>query len=282
MKIIQDNNDIVILNYNNFDITKTFECGQCFRWNVQPDGSYIGVVGDEVLKVSQLDNKIIFKDLSLDHLDYIKRYFDLDTDYQKINDDIQNLYFIGDACKYSQGIRILKQDPWETLISFIISQNNNIPRIKKIIERLCLNFGHKIIDNYYSFPSLEDLYDISIDDLSDLKCGFRDKYIIDAIEKVKNKDIILDDLFNMDVDKARETLLTIKGVGNKVSDCVLLYGFSKTDCFPTDTWIKKTMAKFFKNGLPDVNKNYLGFIQQYIFFYVRNNKNIDNLYLNIS
>lgn len=278
MKIKQINQDIVITNYNNFDIVKTFECGQCFRWNKNPDGSFAGIIDSSVITVYQQNDKIIFKNLDINiHCDKIKKYFDLDRNYEKINHDISCLYFISDACKYSQGIRILKQEPFETLISFIISQNNNIPRIKKIINRLCEKFGKKICGEYYSFPKIEDLSNISIDDLSELKCGFRDKYIIDAINKIKNREIILDDIYNMDVDTARKKLMEIKGVGNKVADCVLLYGFSKTDCFPTDTWIKKTMATFFKNGLPEIKKEYLGIIQQYIFYYVRNNKDIDNL-----
>lgn len=278
MKIEQNRQDIIISNYNNFDIVKTFECGQCFRWNQNPDGSFAGIIDRSVITVYQQNDKIIFKNLNINkHYDKIKKYFDLERNYEKINHDISNLYFIGDACKYSRGIRILKQEPFETLISFIISQNNNIPRIKKIINRLCEKFGKKISNEYYSFPTIEDLSNISIDDLSELKCGFRDKYIIDAINKIKNQEIILNDIYNMDVETARKKLMEIKGVGNKVADCVLLYGFSKTDCFPTDTWIKKTMATFFKNGLPKVKKEYLGIIQQYIFYYVRNNKNIYNL-----
>ena len=278
MKIEQNKQDIIISNYNNFDIVKTFECGQCFRWNQNPDGSFAGIIDRSVITVYQQNDKIIFKNLNINkHYDKIKKYFDLERNYEKINHDISNLYFIGDACKYSRGIRILKQEPFETLISFIISQNNNIPRIKKIINRLCEKFGKKISNEYYSFPTIEDLSNISIDDLSELKCGFRDKYIIDAINKIKNQEIILNDIYNMDVETARKKLMEIKGVGNKVADCVLLYGFSKTDCFPTDTWIKKTMATFFKNGLPKVKKEYLGIIQQYIFYYVRNNKNIYNL-----
>lgn len=273
MNIKQDNQDIIIENYNNFDIIKTFECGQCFRWTRQDDGSYVGVVKNKVITVYQENNKIIFKNLSnSDSKIKIQEYFDLDRDYESINKDLSKINFIGDAMRYSQGIRILKQDPWEALISFIISQNNNIPRIKKIIEIFCKKFGKKIIDSYFEFPKIDDLKDISIEDLADLRCGFRDKYIMDAILKIKNQEIILDNLYNLNIDEARKELIKIKGVGPKVADCVLLYGFSKTDSFPTDIWIKKTMDKFFKEGLPKIKKEYLGIVQQYIYYYARNNK----------
>lgn len=270
MNIRKFNNDIIISNRKNFDIYKTFESGQCFRWFLQDDGSYIGIVGNDVITVYQHHDKIIFKDLPFDkYYEKINSYFDLDRDYQKINDDISNLYFIGEACNYSNGIRILKQDEWETLISFIISQNNNIPRIKKIISILCQKFGQKIIDNYYTFPTIDELSDITISDLADLRCGFRDKYIMDAINKIKNKEIILNDIYNMDILEARNYLQKIKGVGKKVADCVLLYGFAKMNCFPTDIWIKKILYKFFKDGFPTINEEYLGIVQQYMFYYAR-------------
>ncbi|MBP0979534.1 MAG: DNA-3-methyladenine glycosylase 2 family protein [Oscillospiraceae bacterium] len=275
INIKQYNQDIIISDYNNFDIIKTFESGQCFRWNQQDDGSYIGVVGNSVITVYQENNKIIFKNLLVtEYKNKIIRYFDLDTDYEIINNSLLDLYFINEATKYSSGIRILKQDPWEVLISFIISQNNNISRIKKIIERFCEKFGKKIIDNYFEFPKIDDIKNISIGDLDDLKCGFRDKYILDAILKIKNKEIILENLYELNIDEARRELMKIKGVGPKVADCVLLYGFSKTDSFPTDTWIKKTINKFFQDGLPKIKKEYLGIVQQYIYYYVRNNNRL--------
>ena len=122
--------------------------------------------------------------------------------------------------------------------------------------------------------NLDDIKNISIGDLDDLKCGFRDKYILDAILKIKNKEIILENLYELNIDEARRELMKIKGVGPKVADCVLLYGFSKTDSFPTDTWIKKTINKFFQDGLPKIKKEYLGIVQQYIYYYVRNNNRL--------
>lgn len=281
MNFFQLGNDIVLSNYNNFDLAKTFNCGQCFRWDLQSDGSFIGFIDNQVINVIEQDNLIYFKNLNINHhLDKIIQYFDLKRNYQAINDELSNLFFISDACHFSQGIRILKQNPWETLISFIISQNNNIPRIKKIINTLCYKFGKPLGNNLYSFPSFNDLANISINDLADIKCGFRDKYIIDAIDAIKSKRVILDDLFNLNSSDARNLLMKIKGVGPKVADCVLLYAFSKFDCFPTDTWIKKTLNSFFKNGLPNINPDYLGFVQQYIFYYVRNTPNIFSSYPN--
>lgn len=270
MKITEKDFDIIITNFNNFDIVKTFECGQCFRWQQLDDGYYIGIINGRIIKVKQTNNEIIFKNSDLRYFNMVlKPYFDLDRNYQEINDEIQNLDFIGKACKYSNGIRILKQEPWEALISFIISQNNNIPRIKKIITRLCENFGTNIIDDYFAFPTLNQLKNVTIEDLAILKCGFRDKYIIDAIQKVKNREIILNDLYEMPIEEAKAKLMTIKGVGNKVADCTLLYGFGRTECFPVDTWIKKTMTKHFPNGLPKITPEYLGIVQQYIFYYSR-------------
>ena len=274
MDIITTNEKkIIIRNCDNFNISKTLECGQCFRWDRNLDGSYTGIIENTVINIMQnQESTVEIKFISGGYSkEFIIYYFDLKRDYEKINTSIADLEFIGDSYRYSKGIRILKQSPWEILISFIISQNNNIKRIKGIINNLCRKFGKRIIDEYYSFPSLNELSNISIKDLESLKCGFRDKYIIDAIEKINNKIIVLEDIYDVDTESARQILKLINGVGDKVADCILLYGFSKTDCFPTDIWIKRTLEKFFPENLPNVNKNYLGIIQQYMFYYVRSN-----------
>ncbi len=283
MKIEKFDSNFVISDYDNFDIEKTFESGQCFRWTKCADDSYIGIVQDNVFRISKQQNRLMLEILNNSHdifqtpdgskfIKDISQYFDLATNYEEINASLLELPFISDACRYSKGIRILRQDPWEMLISYIISQNNNIPRIKKIINRLCENFGKKLCDNFYSFPKAEDLYGVSLHDLQCLNCGFRDKYILDAILKVKEKTVILKDIYDMPTDQARKSLLTIKGVGNKVADCVLLYGFGKKDCFPVDTWIKKAMDKYLKSGLSGVKNEYLGIVQQYIYYYMRSSK----------
>lgn len=277
MQIKKVKNDVVILDCCDFDLEKTFECGQCFRWNKQIDGSYTGVVNNKVVHIHKINDEIILKGTSIeDFNDLLENYFDLKTNYSNINKAICDMPFIGDACKYSAGIKILKQDPWEVLISFIISQNNNIPRIKNIINSFCKKFGKKIYGEYFTFPAVEDLKNITLNDLCELKCGFRDKYIIDAIEKIINREVILNDLYFMDVQEARERLMKIKGVGKKVADCTLLYGFSKMNCFPVDVWIKKVITKFFENGLPPIKKEYMGIVQQYIFYYVRSNPDVLN------
>lgn len=278
------NNDIVISNISNFDLDKTFECGQCFRWNKQLDGEYIGVFRNRILKLYKEDNNIVLKNTTKnEYLTIWKPYFDMDRNYKFIDDNLTGLLFIENACAYSSGIRILKQDPWETLISFIISQNNNIPRIKLIIERLCKKFGHRleikgIIEGsdrtYYSFPTIEDMKNASINDIADLKCGFRDRYILDAITKVRENNFILDDIYSMELAGARGKLMEIKGVGKKVADCTLLYGFGRMECFPVDVWIKKVLDRYFTNGLPNINPDFMGIVQQYIFYYVRSNSDI--------
>lgn len=275
MRVKEVENDVIVLGCYDFDLEKTFECGQCFRWNKQSDGGYVGVVKNKVICIHKIGNEIVLKDTSIEDFNSVlKNYFDLETNYADINNAISNMPFIGDACAYSKGIKILKQDPWEALISFIISQNNNIPRIKNIISDFCKKFGKKIHREYFTFPTVKELENITLNDLASLKCGFRDKYIIDAIKKIINKEVILDDLYCMDVEEARDVLMKIKGVGKKVADCTLLYGFSKMDCFPTDVWIKKVMAKFFSNGLPPIKKEYMGVVQQYIFYYVRSNPDV--------
>lgn len=284
MFITQKDNDIVISDVTNFNLYKTFESGQCFRWNMDAGGGYIGVFRDKVLKLYQEDNNIILKDTTeVEYENIWKHYFDLDRDYSVVDNSLMGLPFIGDACAYSKGIRILKQDPWETLISFIISQNNNIPRIKLIIERLCRRFGHKLNvkditdsndQDYYSFPAVGDMKDISIEDIAELKCGFRDKYIVDAVSKVSSDICMLDYIYDMDLEEARVKLMEIKGVGRKVADCTLLYGFGRMECFPIDVWIKRTLDKYFLDGFPNIRPDFLGIVQQYIFYYVRSNPNV--------
>ena len=304
--------EFVVSDCKNFDIKKTFDSGQCFRWVEQTDGSYIGVVKDKVFHVCQQENKVGFKILAgtdivdfskskdktpnqdvQDVVDLIWEYFDLGTDYSQVDAECLKSLFLRDACKYSSGIRILKQDPWEMLISYIISQNNNIPRIKKIVGRLCETFGREIIcdinrevksdatksdednkghvESYYTFPTAEEMFGVALKDLGCLGCGFRDKYIFDAISKIKDREVVLKDLYAMPTQQARETLLKIKGVGPKVADCVLLYGFGKKDCFPIDVWIKKTLDRHFDSKLPEVHKQHLGIVQQYIYYYAKNN-----------
>lgn len=260
-----------------FDLIHTFECGQCFRWNKNNDETYTGVVGNSVITVKAEGD---FFEFDTDNQTLINTYFDFENDYSEIKN---KLIFKDDvlakAIPKGYGIRILKQEPWETLISFIISANNNIPRIKKIIESLCFNFGKKIELNnkvFYTFPDADTINSLTIEDLDIIKSGFRAKYILDAAAKVFNKEIDLDAVYSMNTDEAREYLKQIKGVGNKVADCILLFAYQKYDVFPKDVWIKKVLNDLYgveEKNFDDFVINHFGelagFAQQYLFFYMR-------------
>lgn len=270
---IQDG--ILIENVNNFDLSQTLDCGQCFRWIKTSDNSYQGIAYGKVLYVRQEKNNIILKNTNKEDFNNIwKYYLDLDTDYSEIWKTLSNVHpFLSDAYNYCPGIRILNQEPWETLCSFIISQNNNIPRIKKIISKMCELFGDKISnsENCFSFPSAKTLAKLSENDLSPIKCGFRAKYILDAANKITNKEISLEEIKNMSIYDAEETLKKIKGVGPKVAQCTLLYGFHRLEAFPMDVWMKKIMETYFQGKSPNLFGKYAGIAQQYLYHYSRMN-----------
>ena len=260
-----------------FDLIHTFECGQCFRWNKSDDNSYIGVVGNSVIKITQ-NNKIFH--VESDNTEIINSYFDLDKNYSAIKSKLSKLdNVLPKAIPAGYGIRLLKQDPWESLISFIISANNNIPRIKKIIESLCKNFGNKIKygdELYYTFPDEKIISKLTIEQLDVIKSGFRAKYILDAAYKVANGIVDLNSVYNKTTEDAREYLKQIKGVGNKVADCILLFAYQKYDVFPKDVWIKKVLHQLY--GVDEnqfdafVTEHFgklAGFAQQYLFYYMR-------------
>ena len=260
-----------------FDLIHTFECGQCFRWNIYEDGSYIGIVGDSVISVKQ-ENDIF--EFDCEDINLLHSYFDLDRDYGKIKNKLSAMdNVLPKAIPCGFGIRLLKQNPWEALISFIISANNNIPRIKKIVESLCLNFGKKLEYNnktYYSFPDADVIKKLSLSQLDVIKSGFRAKYIIDAAQKVEGGIVDLDSVYGMDTHEAREYLKQIKGVGDKVADCVLLFAYQKYDVFPKDVWIKKVLndlygidEKKFESFVSEHFGDLAGFAQQYLFYYMR-------------
>ena len=276
MNYFSTDDSIIVENLSDFNIVNTFECGQCFRFNKIDNFSYMGIVFGKVIFVSQKNNQYIIKGITLSDFENIFiSYFDLNLDYNKIRSEISKISpNLKLACKYSQGIRILNQDPWEALCSFIISQNNNIPRIKSIIEALCLKFGEKIYDNFYTFPKAKVLATLKENDLSDIKCGFRDKYILDAANKVYSLEVDLDKISKLPIESAREELMKIKGVGPKVAECELLYGMHRLEAFPIDTWMKKALNTLFKDiSIKDLGP-YAGIAQQYIFHYSRMNSNL--------
>ncbi len=272
MDIKFENNKIYIKNKKNFDLAQTLDCGQAFRWSQNDDGAWRGIAFGKYIELYEKDSDIIIAGSNQNDFENIWRnYFDLDRNYEQIINDISVNETVKKAAEYSSGIRLLNQEPWEALCSFIISQNNNIPRIKGIVERLCENFGEKI-EGGYTFPSYKTIARLTVEDLAVIRSGFRAKYILDAAQKVASGEIDLEALKSIDYDTAREKIMTIKGVGPKVADCVLLYGLSHKNAFPRDVWINRALDSLFDGKIPDCVGNYGGIVQQYIFHYIRNNQ----------
>ncbi len=270
-----------------FNAKQIFECGQCFRWNAVDENSYIGVANGRVIKVSQTGREIVFENTDQNEFDSLwNDYFDLKKDYKTAKTALSDGGVMDKAISFGGGIRILKQDPWETLLSFIISSNNNIPRIKKIIETLCRLFGKPISafsDTYYTFPEPSELDGIEKGDLAPLCAGYRDEYLIDAIKKVNSGEINLAEIYDLDYISLKSELMKIKGVGPKVADCIALFGFAKEEAFPVDVWVRRVLhtlynkeytageaAEFAKQNFG----KYAGIAQQYLFYYMRENASI--------
>ncbi len=261
-----------VSNISCLDLVETLDCGQAFRWQPLEDGSWQGVAFGKMQRVGFADGVLTFYDTTAEEYEKIwRKYFDIDRDYDGIEELLKSdetLHTMYTACR---GVRVLNQEPWETLCSFIISQNNNIKRIKGIISRLCEAYGTPT-GGGYAFPSAERIAALGVDDLAPLKCGFRAKYIIDAAQKVADGSINFDEIRQLDIDSAREKLKMIYGVGNKVADCTLLFGLGFADAFPKDVWINRAMEKLFPNGLPEQCRGVSGIVQQYIFSYARKTK----------
>lgn len=274
---------------DSFNLVHIFECGQCFRWNKEIDESYTGVFKNNVLNVKCENEKIMFSGIcNGDIKEIVTEYFDLNTDYNKIKEELKKVdKYLEESINFGKGIRILNQDLWEMLISFIISANNNIPRIKGIIERMCKKYGKEIVYNkktYYTFPTVEELSKASIEDLRNLGLGFRDKRIYETTKKIKNKEFNLEEIKNIkDTNTIKEKLETLPGVGPKVADCVLLFGLKKFEVFPIDVWVRRVMNDLYikKEDETKVNKkeieelakekykNLAGIAQQYLFYWKR-------------
>lgn len=264
---VKDNN--IIVSENDLDLDETLDCGQAFRWKKIPsdyDCTYEGAFFNDRLKVSQTGKgAFIFHDTSEeDFLGKWVDYFDFSTDYSELKKQFSEDETLAKACSFAGGIRLLRQNSWECLISFIISQNNNIPRIKGIIERLCGHYDGK-------FPSPQELSDETADSLSYLRSGFRAKYIADASQKTASGEIDLERIASLPIDEARTALKTIMGVGPKVAECVLLFGMHRTEAFPIDVWIKRVLAEYYPGGFPEFARENGGIAQQYLFHYIRCN-----------
>ena len=260
-------NDIIV-SEPDLDLDETLDCGQAFRWKKIPSDyqcTYTGRFLNTPLTVSQTGNgSFIFHDTTEN--DFVQKwidYFDFNTDYSELKRLFSEDDTLRKACSFAGGIRLLRQDSWECLISFIISQNNNIPRIKGIIDRLCEHYDG-------AFPDAAMLYPETPDSLAFLRSGFRAKYLCDAAQKVFGGQCDLNAVAEMPIDDARAALKNIKGVGPKVAECVLLFGMHRTDAFPVDVWIKRVLEKYYPDGFPDFAKAEGGIAQQYLFHYIRN------------
>lgn len=281
LDIIEDNNKIIIENLEDFDPKHIFECGQAFRWKREDDGSYTTIAYKKVINVKKEDNKVIFSNTNRqDFLEIWYDYFDLARDYGNIKESLSIDPILNEATEYGHGIRILNQEPFETIISFIISANNQIPRIKRSIELISQYYGDHIEGDYYAFPRPDQLSKVDMEELKSIsRVGFRTERIINTAKIIDNGEINLDSIFQVDRNTGKEVLMTLPGVGTKVSDCILLFAFAKDDAFPVDVWVKRVMEHFYLKK--DTNIKYIGeegarlfgklagFAQQYLFYYAR-------------
>ena len=298
----------IIENQNSFELKDIFECGQCFRWNEQEDGSYIGVIKNGVIQVKK--EKKICKEMNGEReinktkeiitftgkcdgnfKEIVEEYFDLNRDYEKIKKQLENIdEYLKTSIEYGKGIRILNQDLWETIISFIISANNNIPRIKGIIERISQKYGNEIEWNekkYYTFPTPEQLKDVTVQEFRNLGLGFRDIRLYETTQMILNKEVDLEKLRkNPNTQEVRNELLKLSGVGPKVADCILLFSdLKRFDVFPIDVWVRRVMNDLYikESDESKVSKTKIeklaeekfgdlkGLAQQYLFYWRREN-----------
>ena len=279
-----------IKNQDSFELEDIFECGQCFRWNKEEDSSYTGVIKNGVINVKKIENEIIFKGICDKELkDVVENYFDLSRDYSKIKKQLSEIdSYMKTSIEYGKGIRILNQDLWETIISFIISANNNIPRIKGIIERLSAKYGKEIEWNgkkYYTFPTPEELKDVSVEEYRKLGLGFRDIRLYETTKMILEHKVDLQKMReNTNTKEVREELLTLSGVGPKVADCILLFSdLKRFEVFPIDVWVRRVMNDLYikeadetKVSKVKIEKianekfgNLAGLAQQYLFYWRR-------------
>lgn len=252
-----------------FEPDQTLDCGQSFRWEKTGD-VWQGVAFGKRLSLRKEGKTLVLSCTEQEFEEIWKPYFDLDTDYPAIRQELSKLSpVLQEACAYAGGIRILRQDAWEALCSFIISQNNNIPRIKGIIRRLCETLGEPGPGGEFLFPGPERLAVSSVEELAPLRAGFRAKYLLSAARLVTEGKVDLQEIPHMEIGKARETLMLIHGVGPKVAECALLYGFHRLEAFPMDVWMKRVMERWFPEKKPEDFGPYAGVAQQYLFHYIR-------------
>lgn len=291
----EDNGVLIAEGIKDFDLDNIFDCGQCFRWEKTDDGMYAGTAHGKVAVMEYDSGSSVLKIHGADEDDYRNiwhHYLDLDRDYSEIKKMLScKDEVIAKAIEYGPGIRILNQDKWETLVSFIISQNNNIPRIKKCINSLAETLGSMVGElngkEFYDLPSPEVLAGASLDDLAPCRLGYRAKYLIDTAKMVAEEGIeSLERLGTDEVssDEAFDQLRRYSGVGPKVANCIALFSLGKMDRFPIDVWVRKVMNRLYGMDEGDMKAmadfaaehfgEYGGIAQQYLFYYITHNKNL--------
>lgn len=276
MQVEPTKTGVRILNAPPIDLAQTFDCGQCFRFEPCGEDGYRGIAGRHAAQI-RWDGETLCIDGSLEKPvtreqfeSFWRRYLDLDRDYAVIYRSlVRRMGSPMRRCvRYSPGLRVLRQDPFEALISFILSQNNNVPRIKGIIRRLC-RFGEPLGGGDFAFPTPERILSLTGGEMAELRCGWRDAYIRDAARRVADGRLDLKRVALLPLPEARQALQTVRGIGPKVADCVLLYGLGRLEAFPLDVWMKRAMVSLFPDKTPADFGRYAGIAQQVIFHYCR-------------
>lgn len=305
--IIEKENSIILENVKDFNIKQILECGQCFRWERITDTDYIIVAYRRVIEVIQEGSTVTILNTNMKDFNEIwKQYFDLEVNYGEIKEELSKDELLRKSVEFGYGIRILNQDPFEILISFIISARNSIPSIKKTVKKICERWGEKIEykgNEYYTFPTPQAIKDATLEEIQETGASFRSKYIVDTIKKVNEAIEVKEDIklnpskyderpeildFDLEYikslgdDECHIALQKFMGVGAKVADCIMLFSMTKHSAFPVDVWVKRAMIHFYV--APDVSLNKMrvfardkfgalsGMAQQYLFYYARENK----------
>lgn len=281
---------VILEGVKNFNIKQIVECGQCFRWEKAAELDYIGVAYGRVIEVVQEGDKVtIYNTNEDDFNDIWFDYFDLDRDYSKVKEELANDEILSKSVEFGYGIRILNQEYFEILISFIVSARNSIPSIMKTIKKISEKWGNPIEykgNTYYTFPTPEMIKDATLEEIQETGASFRSKYIVDTIQNInnsnENKEYNLEYIASLDADECHTALQKFKGVGAKVADCIMLFSMGKVSAFPVDVWVKRAMMYFYNAEEGSLNKirifarnkfkDVAGFAQQYLFYYARENK----------
>jgi len=280
----QVGSDIVIFGISHFDLAQTLDNGQAFRWASAGEGKFSGIAHGRRLDLELSEGSLVLKDVALPEFEATwKDYFDLGRSYSHLRYIFKDYDTMTKALAFSPGLRLMRQDMWEMLVSFILSQNSNIPRIKKMIEQLCQNFGRELPGMHgragrqandqpcsgSAFPTPQALAGLTENDLAVIKSGYRAAYILDAARRVADGRLDLSGISVQPTEVVRQALLEVHGVGPKVADCVLLFGFGRVECFPLDVWMKRVVAALYPGGFPEEIGQYAGIAQQFLFHYAR-------------